>query len=370
VAVGSSGEIFVSGHLSRNVFRIAADGSVAELIDSSGDGATSFYWANDLVAGPADKLYVSAETTTKGQVFEIDTAGGCSTSTMPPCPVAAKITSSGDGVHGLGQARGLARDSLGNLYVAGFRSNNVFRIAPNGSITEIADSSGDGTRSLDRPFGLAVDQNDNLYVSCTGSDNVFRIEASGNCGTARGAAPCPITEVIDGGGDGSRLLIDPGKITTDSSGNVFVTGQTSQNVFRLTQPTSCSTSGTPCTIVEIAEVGGDGNGNTMLKPFGVATDGVGNVYVADVNTHHVFGIAKPDGCSTSTTPCHIVALLDSSGDGNGNTFGEGQNVAASYPNVYVVGRETHNAFRIDVNNPIFDDGFETGDNSLWSGVAP
>ena len=55
------------------------------------------------------------------------------------------IDASGDGAgHGLDTSGGIAMDSAGNVYVAGFVSKNVFKITPAGVITQIIDATGDG----------------------------------------------------------------------------------------------------------------------------------------------------------------------------------------------------------------------------------
>jgi len=59
-------------------------------------------------------------------------------------------------------------------------SDNAFKIAPGGAITEIIDATGDGTgNTLDETWGVAVDSSGNVYVGGRGSDNAFKI------------APCP-----------------------------------------------------------------------------------------------------------------------------------------------------------------------------------
>ena len=53
---------------------------------------------------------------------------------------------------------GLARDATGNLFVSGMLSDNVFRIAPDGSVSQVIDQSGDGEgHELAGPRAIAVD---------------------------------------------------------------------------------------------------------------------------------------------------------------------------------------------------------------------
>ena len=66
-------------------------------------------------------------------------------------------------------------DGPGNVYVTGLHSDNVFKIAPDGTITEIIDSAGDGTNGLAFPDGIALDGSGNAYVTARVSDNAFKI---------------------------------------------------------------------------------------------------------------------------------------------------------------------------------------------------
>lgn len=84
---------------------------------------------------------------------------------------AAKPISQSNGIYNdLGSPTGLAIDSSGNLYVAAFSDNAIYKISP------------DGTKKLyvkderiKGPIGLAIDQQDNLYLANYNSDNIIKI---------------------------------------------------------------------------------------------------------------------------------------------------------------------------------------------------
>jgi len=63
-----------------------------------------------------------------------------------------------------GWAFHLSRPRIGNVYVAGKESDNVFKITPAGLITEIIDAAGDGTSPFSFAQGIAVDGAGNVYV--------------------------------------------------------------------------------------------------------------------------------------------------------------------------------------------------------------
>ena len=94
------------------------------------------------------------------------------------------------------------------------------------------------------------------------------------------------------------------------------------------------------TPVEIIDSTGDGLGNTLGNPFDVATDSSGNVFVTGGFSDNAFKIT-PAGT--------ITEIIDSTGDGAGNTFNQPFGVATdSSGNVFVAGASSHNAFKIEL----------------------
>ena len=69
----------------------------------------------------------------------------------------------------------------------------MFRITPDGSITQILDAGGDGIHALEKPWGIAVTPDGIVYVTGNESHNVFKVmqspavlPAAGNGGLAAG----------------------------------------------------------------------------------------------------------------------------------------------------------------------------------------
>lgn len=83
---------------------------------------------------------------------------------------AQPITKSNNVYENLGSPTGITADSNGNLFVAGFSDNAIYKI------------SGDGNKILyakdDRikgPIGLAMDEQNNLYIANYNADNILKI---------------------------------------------------------------------------------------------------------------------------------------------------------------------------------------------------
>lgn len=69
---------------------------------------------------------------------------------------------------------GIATDNEGNLFVAGFSDNTIYKIGPdNKKIVYIKDNKIDG------PIGLALDSKQNIYVANYNKNNVLKISNTG-----------------------------------------------------------------------------------------------------------------------------------------------------------------------------------------------
>lgn len=139
-----------------------------------------------------------------------------------------------------------------------------------------------------------------------------------------------VTEVLDVTGDGSgNSLVLPQGIAVDSAGNVYVVGLASRNVFRI------ATTGV---VTQVIDESGDGNGNFMIEPQGIAIDGADNVYVTGTLSDNAFKI----------TPAGVITeIIDATGDGNGNVLDRPEDIATGPSgNVYVAGDDSDNVFRI------------------------
>lgn len=257
-------------------------------------------------------------------------------------PLAAQTTEriidpSGDGVHALVMPLNysLATDRLGNTYVAGYFSDNVFKLTPFGTITQIIGPAGDGLGNpLDGAAGVAVDGAGNVFVSGAMSHNVFRITPDG-----------AISEVIDQSGDkAGNGLERPMGLDVDGAGNLYVTGVFSRNAFRV------APSGA---ITELIDKTGDGQGNALLEALDVAADDAGNAFVAGGKTKGLFKI----------TPSGVVSrIIGPLGDGAGKKLGSTRCVTAdALGNVYVGETDFDNVFKITPSGVITTVATAAGD---------
>ena len=339
VAVGESGNVFVSGSTSNNVFKIDPAGTITQILDATGDGGdNTLAFPQYIDVSSAGNVYVSGWGT--NNAFEV-TPGGVVTQIIDETGAGRPDT--------LLNAIDVAIDDLGNAFVVGTNSKNAFRITSGGVVTEIIDEWSGGTR-LSNPRAVAVDYLGNAYVVGAALGNAFKITPGGT-----------ITEIIDATGDGVNGLASASAIAVDADQNVYVTGALSDNAFKI------SPGGT---ITQIIDATGDGSGLTLQQATAVVVDNHGTVFVAGRTSDNVFAISSSGD---------VTQIMDLSGDGLGNSLDQPISLDVDNAgNVYVVGLASDNAFRIGANSsashPVagnggVDFGTETGLDIDFSGVT-
>ncbi len=69
---------------------------------------------------------------------------------------------------------GVATDKLGNVYIASFAQNTVYKITPQNVKTTFV-----GPNNLSGPVGIAIDDNNNIYVANYTKGNIVKAEPDG-----------------------------------------------------------------------------------------------------------------------------------------------------------------------------------------------
>ncbi len=88
---------------------------------------------------------------------------------------------------------GITHDNEGNLYVASFSENVIYRITSDGKrIINVKDARISG------PIGIAVDDNNNLYIANYNKDNVLKVSNSGQVSVVLGNVSKPYIIYIKG----------------------------------------------------------------------------------------------------------------------------------------------------------------------------
>jgi len=166
-------------------------------------------------------------------------------------------------------------------------------VGPGGSNlagTGLPGDSGDGgpaaSARLNGPFDVAYDAAGNLVFSDTGNHKIRRVDArTGAITTVAGSGTKGFSG--DGGPATSAHLDEPYGIANDAAGDLFFADRLNRRVRRVD-----ARSGTITTIAGDGSksVGGDGGPATragLVEPNGVALDGRGRLYIADVADHRI-----------------------------------------------------------------------------------
>jgi len=348
MAVDGSGNVYVADGANYTIRKITPAGVVSTLAGLAGsqgsaDGtgsAARFYHPYGVAVDGSGNVYVA--DTWNNTIRKITPAGDVST--------LAGLAGTSGTADGTGSAArftwptGVAVDGTGNVYVAGGNSPTIRKIAPTGDVTTLAGTAGstdsagsaDGTGSAARfnhPYGVAVDASGNVYVADQFNNTIRKITPAGVVSTLAGLA-C-FHGSTDGTGSVARFY-EPYDVAVDGSGNVYVADTDNQTIRKITPAGVVST--LAGTAGSYGSADGTGNAARFCFPYGVAVDGLDNVYVADSYNSSIRKI----------TPAGVVSTLAGGGgagsaDGTGSAarFNEPWGVAADGSgNVYVA--DTHN----------------------------
>ena len=205
----------------------------------------------------------------------------------------------------LGWPTGVVRAADGTLYVAEFSRHRVRAISADGTIrtvagTGVAGYGGDAGAAvlalLDSPQELALDGSGALYVADTNNNRIRRIGSDGVITTIAGnGSPA---SAGDGGSALAASLYRPYGLAFDAAGNLYVSEMSGQRIRRIATNGTISThAGTG-----VAGAGGDGGPATSAQlsdPTGLGIDAAGNLYVADSKNSRIRKIAPAGTISTA-----------------------------------------------------------------------
>ena len=192
----------------------------------------------------------------------------------------------------------VATDLLGNVYVADELNNLIRKIDPSGNVTTFAGNGSKGSNngpgvsaSFKFPSGIATDLAGNLYVSDSCNNLIRKIDPTGIVSTLAGTG---FTGSTNGNGTASSFS-QPAGVATDALGNVYVADEYNSQIRKI------DPAGNVSTLAGSGSSGysdGKGLAASFNKPSAVTVDGLGNVYVADSYNNYIRKI-DPTGVVTT-----------------------------------------------------------------------
>jgi sugar lactone lactonase YvrE len=163
---------------------------------------------------------------------------------------------------GFNEPDGLAMDSAGNLYVANWSDGTISKVTPAGAVSMFASGLGGQNQqgTYGGPNGLAFDGSGNLYAAASGLGNVYKI------------TPAGVMNVFASG------FTWPSGLAFDMNWNLYVANQDG---------------------FSISEVSPAGNVSTFVsgitQPQQMAFDSSGNLYVSSLLDNGLISVVTPSG---------------------------------------------------------------------------
>lgn len=335
ITLDASGNLFIADQGNNRIRKVNTSGIITTVAGNgaagyNGDGglatSTSLYLPYGVYADASGNLFIA--DTYNHRVRKVSPAGIIST--IAGTGVASY---NGDGIAATTAAlqypMDLLMDGSGNLIIADANDRRIRKINTSGMISTMAGNgvagySGDGgaatSAALSFPTGIAMDGSGNLYIADTNNNRIRKVNTSGIITTCAG------TGVAGYNGSGiaatSASLYNPWGVAADSVGQLYIPDRYNHLVRKV------DTTGKIFDVAGngSANYGGDGGlatGASLYNPYGVTTDGSGNIYIADFNNYRIRKVDTTGKISTVAGN----GIYGFSGDG-------GLATSASIGNVY------------------------------------
>jgi len=254
--------------------------------------------------------------------------------------------------------RGLAYDSLGNLYIAEISGHRIRKIDNiSGNISTVA---GTGRAGVDGDGGLAVNARLNLPgdVAFDAADNMYIVDSSNRRIRKVDAVTGIITSIAGTGNltpfspDGTLAIaanvFNPQGLAVDAAGNVFIAIQAEQRVRRVDVITGLISTVAGNGGFSTSGDGGLATAASMKSPDDVVFDSLGNMFISELNGHV---IRRVDGVTGIITTYAGTGVSGFSGDSGLATSAQlnvpGQLAFDSNDNLYISDLFNRRVRRVD-----------------------
>jgi uncharacterized protein YjiK len=199
---------------------------------------------------------------------------------------------------------GVATDLQGNIFIADRRSQRIREIDASGRITAFAGGGNDSVlgdaglatqATLRKPVGIATDFQGNVYIADYGDHRVRKVDGNGIITTVAGNGTRGFSG--DGGPAIFAKLDGPQEVAADALGNLYIADSDNNRIRKV------DGNGIITTVAGNGTQGFSGDGGTATKarlnlPGGLALDGEGDLYIADLGNQR---IRKADANGVITT---------------------------------------------------------------------
>ena len=329
LAVDAAGTLYIADAPNGRIRKVTSDGIISAVAgsgngcfcatDGAGDGgpaiAAPLYYPNQLAVDAKGNVYIGELDTARvrrvsqdGIIATVVGTGGAGGYSGDGGPAASAQ---------IGVPWGLAIDSTGNLFISdvipgddGPVATHIRKVSPDGIITTIAGTgvpgySGDSGPGLNAQFispgQLAVDNSGNVYIP--DGSRIRKLSTDGNITTIAGDAMHPgysgdvgpaANAEISATVDGSGA-----GLATDGAGNLYIADTENFRVRKISSDgiiVTAAGNGTRCCF--FGESGVLATTAHLSEPVGVALDGLGGFYISDTYSGHIRRVSPTGLIST------------------------------------------------------------------------
>ena len=289
ITIDPSGNVYVADSHNNLIRKITPAGEVTTLagsgIPGSADGKSkeaTFYYPGGLFADNHGNIF--AADTHNNLIRKITSDGTVTTVFIKSNGLSANRE---DSLIRLDNPWGVASDMAGNLFITDRNNDLIRKISPQGKIITLAGSRKPGAEdgvganaSFYLPAGIALDSTGNLYISDSYNNRIRKITPEGKVTTLAGQKK---KGDLDGIGATASFL-HPEGIALDNHGDIVVADMGNNKIRKITP------GGLVSTIAGSGLRGAtDGPDTTASfnRPYGIAVDRKGNIYVADFQNNKI-----------------------------------------------------------------------------------
>ena len=199
---------------------------------------------------------------------------------------------------------GIAVDKKGNIYIAMRDHNIISRVDTLGNMTRFAGTgesgfSGDKGKATEAqlkiPAGLTFDKKGNLYIADRNNHRIRKVDTRGIITTVAGNGTAGFSG--DGGKATQAQLSLPSGVVVDDKGNIYISDRSNDRV-RVVNNKGIITTFAGNGVDGYKGDLGPATQAQLSKPFGLALDKKGNLYIADRENNRVRKV-NPQGIITT-----------------------------------------------------------------------
>ncbi|WP_125532024.1 NHL repeat-containing protein [Streptomyces sp. WAC 06725] len=167
---------------------------------------------------------------------------------------------------------------------AGIAQGCIATVAGNGTAGYLSDGGPATLTQLNWPHDVALDEHGNLYIVCRSNNRVRKVTPQGIITTVAGNGIAGY--VSDGGPATATQLSSPCGVAADGAGNLYI-ADLGNNRVRKVDSKGIITTVAGNGIAGYVSDGGPATATQLNGPHSVAVDRDGNVYIADYHNHRV-----------------------------------------------------------------------------------